>query len=74
MEYILGLLFGVVFFALFVGALYAGVELGMREKKSKPIEVDETEQQKRKDFDKYFKDIMSYDTDIALQRKKVTDE
>ncbi len=73
MEYILGLLSGVVFFAVLGAVLYIGYRLG-KKKPSKSVEVDETEQQRMKDFDKYFKDIMSYDIDRALQRKKVTDE
>jgi hypothetical protein len=74
MEYILGLLSGVVFFAVLGAVLYTGYRLGQKKLPVQSVEVDETEQQKIKDFDKYFKDIMSYDTDIALQRKKVTDE
>ena len=72
MEYILGLLSGVVFFAVLGAVLYIGYRLG--KKKPQANEVDEEEQRQMKQFDKYFKDIFSYDVEKALQRKKVTDE
>lgn len=70
MEYILGLLSGVVFFAVLGAVLYTGYQLGRR--KPKAAEVDEEEQRQMKQFDKYFKDIFSYDVEKALQKKKET--
>ncbi|WP_394139560.1 hypothetical protein [Cytobacillus oceanisediminis] len=72
MEYILGLLSGVVFFAVMGAFLFIGYKMGQKKHTAQP--VDEEEQRKMQQFDKYFKDIFSYDVDKALQRKKVTDE
>lgn len=73
MEYILGLLSGVVFFVVIGIALYIGYRIGRQKANSVPLE-DEQVRQKRERFDKHFKDLFSYDVDTALQRKKVTDE
>lgn len=72
MEYMLGLLTGVVFFALIGVALYIGYRMGKRKPHSNP--VDEEEQRQAKQFNDHFKAIFSYDVATALQRKKVTDE
>lgn len=71
MEYILGLLSGVVFFAVLVAAVYIGYRIG--RKRPEPRQVDEQEQRKMKQFDKHFKELFSYDVNKATQRKKVTD-
>lgn len=72
MEYILGLLTGVVFFSLLGVALYIGYRLG--KKKPKVTPVDEEEQRRTKQFDDHFKALFNYDVQTALQRKKVTNE
>lgn len=72
MEYMLGLLTGVVFFALIGAALFIGYRLGKKKPRSNP--VDEEELRKAKQFNDHFKELFSYDVQTALQRKKVTDE
>jgi hypothetical protein len=65
MEFILGLLTAAAFFIAFY--------LGTRYSSKKPIiTADEEEQRKARENRKAFMNMMNYDVDTALQKKKVT--
>lgn len=71
MEYLIGLLIGVVFFIALIG----GVLIGMRFNnvtKHKPPDVDEDEKRNMKQLNEDFKKLMSYNETVARQPKKVT--
>lgn len=72
MEYILGLLSGVVFFAVLGVVLFIGYKMGQR--KHTPSQADEEEQRQIKQFDDSFKRMFRYDLDTALESKRVTDK
>jgi hypothetical protein len=65
MEFLLGLLTAVVFFIAF----YLGTRYGSK----KPIIATDGEEQRRaKEHREAFMNMMNYDVDIAIQKKKVT--
>jgi hypothetical protein len=70
MQFVLGLLTAVVFFICLAGALYIGYRLGKKRPEPKPI--DDEIKRKQEQATKHFQALFSYDTDKALQRKKVT--
>lgn len=69
MEYLIGLLTGVVFLLVFFGGIFAGTRLN--NTKHKPPDVDEEEKRNIKKFNEDFKKIMSYDERVARLPKKV---
>lgn len=69
MEYLLGLLTGVVFFVLFSIAFYLGYKLREKKPNSKPL--DEIEKQRQRRLREDFNKLMAYDVDMAYGRKKV---
>ncbi|MFE8704129.1 hypothetical protein ACFYKX_26535 [Cytobacillus sp. FJAT-54145] len=72
MQFFLGLLTAVVFFVLLLGAVYIGYRLGQRKKK--PPNIDDEDKRRAKELHSDFMKLMNYSEDIALQRKRVTDE
>lgn len=70
MEYIIGSLITVVFFICVGGAYFLGMK---QHPKSKPLEVDEKEKQRIKQYNDHFKALFSYDVDTALKRKRVSE-
>lgn len=69
MEYLIGLLTAVVFFVFLSIVAYVGYRFG-KVKKSIPSEDDEV-QRKREKMQQEFVELMNYDVNKALQRKKV---
>lgn len=69
MEYLLGLLTGLVLFLCVLIGFYFGQKQPKRKVEHKPI--SDTEKQQIERFNKHFKELFSYDVDKALQRKKV---
>ena len=69
MEFIFGLLTAVVFFICLSGAFYAGYKTGKKRPEPKP--QDKEQQRKREQLNKHFQNLFNYDTDTALQKKKV---
>ena len=69
MQFLFGLLTAVVFFLCLAGAYYIGLKQGKKRPAPKP--VDEEEKRKREQVTKHFQALFNYDTDIALQKKKV---
>ncbi|AYC29648.1 hypothetical protein [Paenisporosarcina cavernae] len=70
MDYLIGLLTGVVLFIVF----YLGYRMGLGHNqvpKAKPPDMDPEEQQRLKKLNEDFANIFSYDVKTALQRKKV---
>jgi hypothetical protein len=65
MEFILGLLTAVVFFIAF----YLGTRYGS---KKPTITANEEDAQRAREHRKGFMNMMNYDVDTALQKKKVT--
>jgi cbb3-type cytochrome oxidase subunit 3 len=74
MEFILGLLVGVVFFIALIGIYYLGFKHGKKGKVQREPELtaDEEDQRRAKEHRKAFMSMMNYDVDVALQKKKVT--
>lgn len=70
MQFIFGLLTAVVFFICLAGALYIGYRLGKKRPEPKPIDKDK--QREREQMAKEFQAMFNYDTNTALQKKKVT--
>lgn len=73
MQFLLGLLTAVVFFLCLAAAFYIGHRT--KRKSSIPVPLTEEEKERQKEVKRYnqhFKALFSYDTEIALQRKKVT--
>lgn len=69
MLFIYGLLTAVVFFICLSGALYVGYRLGKKRPEPKPIDIEQ--KRKLEKANKHFQALFSYDTDKALERKKV---
>lgn len=70
MEFLIGLLSGVVLFILLLTAVYIGYRLG-RKNGSVVSEPDEEQARKAKKLHEDFVKLMNYDVSTALQRKKV---
>lgn len=68
MEYLIGLLIGVVFLLVFFIGLYIGTRLD--KKQTLPI-VDQKEKEEMKKFNEDFQKVFSYDVAKATERKKV---
>lgn len=68
MEYLIGLLSGVVIFIVFFIGIYVGIRFN---NKQKPPDIDEKEKQKIKNFNEDFQKIFNYDVAQATARKKV---
>jgi len=60
-----------VFLLCFAGVFWVGYQIGKRSK-PKPIELDERERQRAKQFNEDFAAIMAYDLTTAMKGKKVT--
>ncbi|MFC0235499.1 hypothetical protein [Fictibacillus phosphorivorans] len=73
-QFILGLLIGVVFFILLGVAGFIGYKIG-RKSPSKLSNDPVTDKEKRKAeaLSNHFANLMHYDIDKALQRKKVNE-
>lgn len=72
MDFLLGLLVGVILFVVIGLSLYIGFRIGKKNRPT-PQKIDEQEEQRIKKFNNHFKALFSYDVDTALQRKKVTE-
>lgn len=68
MEYLIGLLIGVVFLLVFFIGLYIGTRL---YKKQTPPIIDQKEKEEMKKFNEDFQKVFSYDVAKATERKKV---
>ncbi|ULT55403.1 hypothetical protein L1999_20185 [Neobacillus drentensis] len=68
MEFIYGLLTAVVFFIALLSFYFIGYKQGNKQT-SKPPDLEEV--RKAKEMRKGFMNMMNYDVDKALQRKKV---
>jgi len=71
-NFIIGLLLGVVFFIAFLFAAYVGYKCGYEEgSKSKPQTVTKNEEaaKRMQEMYKSFVEIMNYDVNKALQRR-----
>jgi hypothetical protein len=68
--FLIGLLSGVVFFIVLIGAIYTGYRLGHKQK-NKPPDRDEQQKRHAEQLKKDFDSLMSYNVNTALQRKKV---
>jgi hypothetical protein len=69
MDFIYGLLTAVVFFIALLSFYYIGYRQGTKRTAKPP---DDEEVRKAKNLRKGFMNMMEYDVDKALQRKKVT--
>jgi hypothetical protein len=69
MEFIYGLLTAVVFFIALLSFYYIGYKQGNKQTSKPP---DDEDVRKAKNLRKGFMNMMEYDVDKALQRKKVT--
>lgn len=68
MEYLIGLLSGIVLFIVF----FIGIYLGTRfDSKQKPPDIDEKQQREIKSFNEDFQKLFNYDVPQATARKKV---
>jgi len=70
MDFIYGLLTAVVFFIALLSFYYIGYKQGSR-RTTKPPDTDLEEIRKAREMRKEFMNMMNYDVDKALQRKKV---
>lgn len=68
MEYLLGLLTGVVFLLVLIGGLLIGTRLN-NHTKQKPPDIDDEEKRSMKQLNEDFKKVMSYNEHVARQRK-----
>lgn len=68
MEYLMGLLNGVVIFIAFFVGIYVGTRF---DNKQKPPDIDNKEKQKIKEFNDEFQKLFNYDVPQAIARKKV---
>jgi hypothetical protein len=73
MEYIIGLISGLVFFICLGLSFYFGYKAGSKKQPITPINQDTDEQtiQRTKQLHEDFQAIMNYDLSTAMQRKKV---
>jgi hypothetical protein len=69
MDFLYGLLTAVVFFIALLSFYYIGYKQGTKRTAKPP---DDEEVRKAKNLRKGFMNMMEYDVDKALQRKKVT--
>jgi hypothetical protein len=69
MDFLYGLLTAVVFFISLLSFYYIGYKQGGKRTANPP---DDEEVRKAKNLRKGFMNMMEYDVDKALQRKKVT--
>jgi cbb3-type cytochrome oxidase subunit 3 len=69
MEFFLGLFTAIVFFCCILFAFWMGLRTSKKTAGAKPI--DEEEQRKAKELHKDFMNVMNYNENVALQRKKV---
>jgi hypothetical protein len=69
MEFLYGLLTAVVFFIALLSFYYIGYKQGNKQTSKPP---DDEDVRKAKNLRKGFMNMMEYDVDKALQRKKVT--
>lgn len=70
MEFVTGLIAGVVLFGVFLCLLYVGYQMGKKER-TQPPEKDEEKLRKAAKMQEDFVSLMNYDVNTALQRKKV---
>lgn len=68
MEYLIGLLIGVVFFIALIGGVLIGMRLN-NVTKQKPPDLEEEEKRSMKQLNEDFKKVMSYNEHVARQRK-----
>jgi hypothetical protein len=69
MEFLLGLLVGVVFFLCVILAYWLGTK---QSKHTAPKEMDKQQRDELKRYNDHFKKLFTYDVEKAIQRKKVT--
>lgn len=69
MEYLLGLLIGVVFCCVLATVLLIGYRLGRKKPDPEPVKDDVLRHQEQ--LKKDFQELMNYDVERALQRKQV---
>lgn len=70
MEYLIGLLSGVVFFIALIGGIIIGIKLN-NGTKHKPPSLGEKENNDLNKFNEDFQKLFSYDVAKATERKKV---
>ena len=70
MEYLIGLLIGVVFFIALIGGVFIGMRLN-NVTKQKPPDLEDEEKRNMKQLNEDFKKLMSYNETVARQPKKV---
>jgi hypothetical protein len=71
MDFLYGLLTAVVFFIALLSFYYIGYKQGSK-RTAKPPDPDNEEHRRAKEMRTGFMNMMEYDVDKALQRKKVT--
>jgi Mg2+/citrate symporter len=73
MEFILGVFVAALFFCCLFLAYWMGTSQTKQSKKVNALTEDEQRQKEQiKQYNEHFKKLFQYDTDTALQRKKVT--
>lgn len=71
MDFIIGALSGLGIVAIMSATYYIGYRTGLKHK-TEPLELDEQEKRRAKEFHEGFQALMNYDVAQAMQRKKVT--
>jgi hypothetical protein len=71
MVFLTGLLTGVGLLVVLSVALFVGYKLGNKQPSKQSIEPTETEQRQIEELKSQFNEIMNYDFNKAIQRKKV---
>ncbi|WP_368658670.1 hypothetical protein AB3Z07_05065 [Metabacillus halosaccharovorans] len=76
MDMLIGLLSGIVLFAVLLLVFYMGYKFGNKNQQpptTKPIQDEQLDEQQRKakELHEAFSSMMNYDVQTALQRKKV---
>jgi hypothetical protein len=69
MEYVIGALIVVAFFIALLSGVYIGYRL--KHTKSKPPDIDQEQKRHADQLKKDFDNLMSYNVNTALQKKKV---
>jgi hypothetical protein len=73
MEFILGVFVAALFFCCLFLAYWIGTKQTKVKSKVNTLTEDEQRQKEQiKQYNEHFKKLFKYDTDTALQRKKVT--
>lgn len=70
MEYLIGLLIGVVFLLVFLAGMFVGYKFNKRQV-YRPPEANEREQNEMKRLNDDFKKLFNYDVSQAIARKEL---